>query len=224
VFERFRQADSTVARSVGGLGLGLFIARRLVDAHAGNIRVESEGEGRGAAFTVSLPPADAAVLSKRAPSDIAHAPQRTLAAELPSLEGVRVLLVDDEHDSCEMMASVLETCGATVMSASSAEDALETLNRDHVQVDVLLSDIAMPGKDGYEFIREVRAQPGSRLADVPAAAVTASAGADERERVLSAGFQMHLAKPLNPQALVHAVATLARVEGAQRGGGAIEAT
>lgn len=216
VFERFRQADRTVARSVGGIGLGLFIARRLVDAHGGTIRVESEGEGRGAAFTVSLPPAGRTVLmkTKRAPSDTAYAP----VEPAPSLDGVRVLLVEDEHDAREMMASVLEHYGATVTSASSAEAALERLTGDYGQIDVLLSDIAMPGKDGYELIREVRAQLGSNLAAVPAAAVTACAGADERERALSAGFQMHLAKPLNPEALAHAVASLAHIEVVQSAG------
>jgi CheY-like chemotaxis protein len=124
---------------------------------------------------------------------------------------VRVLLVDDEADAREMMASVLETCGATVLAASSATEALEVLSGDG-QVHVLLSDIAMPGTDGCELIRQVRVQPGARQAGIPAVAVTAGAGATERHRVLGAGFQMHLTKPLRPETLAHAVASLAQVE------------
>jgi CheY-like chemotaxis protein len=126
---------------------------------------------------------------------------------MPVLDGIRVLLVDDEPDAREMMASALETCGATVTSAASARDALETLA--HGDIDLVLSDIAMPGQDGYELIREIRAMPSSRLAGVPAAAVTAHAREDERERALAAGFQMHLAKPIHPATLAKAVAALA---------------
>jgi CheY-like chemotaxis protein len=125
---------------------------------------------------------------------------------------VRVLLVDDEPDAREVMASALQTCGASVLSASSVEGALEILTSDQARIDVLLSDVAMPGKDGYELIRHVRAQPVGDLSRIPAAAVTACAGADERQRVLTAGFQMHLIKPLRPETLAHAVATLANAE------------
>ena len=147
VFERFRQADSTAARSVGGLGLGLFIARRLVDAHGGRIGVESEGEDMGATFTVSLTTANGSLLTERPTPEIAHVSLDEPAGGLPSLQGVRVLLVDDEHDTREVMASALQTCGATVLSASSVDDALEILTSSEDRIDVLLSDIAMPGKD-----------------------------------------------------------------------------
>jgi CheY-like chemotaxis protein len=120
---------------------------------------------------------------------------------------VRVLIVDDEPDAQEVMASALESCGATVMSAGSARDALETLR--HVDFDLLLSDIAMPGQDGYELIRTIRGMPSARLASIPAAAVTAHARDDERERALAAGFHLYLTKPVHPAALAHAVATLA---------------
>jgi CheY-like chemotaxis protein/anti-sigma regulatory factor (Ser/Thr protein kinase) len=212
VFERFRQADCTVSRSVGGLGLGLFIARRLVDAHGGRIRVESEGKDRGATFTVSLPTANGSLSTEPATAAITRLPQDGPADALPSLHGVRVLLVDDESDVREVMASALQTCGASVVSASSVEGALEILTSDRDRIDVLLSDIAMPGKDGYELIRRVRAQSVGDVSRIPAAAVTACAGADERQRVLAAGFQMHLIKPLRPETLADAVATLFNAE------------
>jgi signal transduction histidine kinase len=212
VFERFRQADSTVTRSVGGLGLGLFIARCLVDAHGGRIHVQSEGKDRGAAFTVTLPLAGGSLMLAPAPSRAARRLLGESTGELASLAGVRVLLVEDESDSREMMVAILERCGATVKSASSAEAALDMLTGERGHIDVLLSDIAMPGKDGCELIREIRSQPAADLASLPAAAVTACAGADERRRVLAAGFQMHLAKPLRPDTLARAVASLAHVE------------
>jgi K+-sensing histidine kinase KdpD/ActR/RegA family two-component response regulator len=206
VFERFRQADSTTTRGVGGLGLGLFIARQLVDAQEGTIRVESEGAGRGAMFVVTLPATKGAAAGRH-PLPSTSAQAAAAVEPMPVLDGIRVLLVDDEPDAREMMASALETCGATVTSAASARDALETLS--HGDIDLVLSDIAMPGQDGYELIREIRAMSSSRLAGVPAAAVTAHAREDERERALAAGFQMHLAKPIHPATLAKAVAALA---------------
>ena len=127
---------------------------------------------------------------------------------MPALTGISVLLVDDEEDAREVMASALESCGATVISASSAREALDTLATT-ADIDLLLSDIAMPGQDGYELIRDIRAMPSARLAAIPAAAVTAHARDDERERALSAGFHMHLTKPVHPVALATAVASLA---------------
>jgi two-component system, chemotaxis family, CheB/CheR fusion protein len=137
-------------------------------------------------------------------------------ADLPSLAGLKVLLVDDEADVREMMASILETCGATVLPAASAEAALEMMAGEARRIDVLLSDIAMPGKNGYDLIREVRAKPDRRLAGVPAAAVTAAAGSEERQRALSAGFQMHIVKPLRPETLARAVASLAGMDAVAR--------
>jgi CheY-like chemotaxis protein len=207
VFDRFRQGNSTTTRSVGGLGLGLFIARHLVEAQHGSIRAESEGLDRGAAFTVRLKATASG--PNRASSATALAPVAAEPQESsPELTGIRVLLVDDEADSREMMASALQACGATVVSATSAKDALVALRRSHI--DVMLSDIAMPEKDGYELIREVRGAAAARIAALPAAAVTACVRDDEREQALAAGFQMHLAKPVHPAALVRAVATLAR--------------
>jgi signal transduction histidine kinase/BarA-like signal transduction histidine kinase len=208
VFERFRQGDSTQARRVGGLGLGLFIARHLVEAQGGTIRVDSEGVGRGTVFIVSLPLADAGVTPRSPALDSGRSPIGAGGESGPMLTGVRVLLVDDEADAREVMASALETRGATVTAAASARDAIETLT--HADFDVLLADIAMPERDGYELIRDIRLMPAARAARIPAAAVTACASVTDRERALAAGFQMHVAKPIPPGALAQTVATLAR--------------
>ncbi|MGH9372233.1 MAG: hybrid sensor histidine kinase/response regulator, partial [Vicinamibacterales bacterium] len=193
VFERFRQADSAPTRSTGGLGLGLFISRQLVEAQGGAIRAHSEGADRGATFTVSLPAVETAASARRPMSTVPAGPPAEPHEPMPVLDGLCVLLVDDEPDAREVMASALELCGATVMSAASARDALETLA--HTDIDLLLSDIAMPGQDGCELIRDIRAMPSTRVATMPAAAVTADARDDERERALAAGFHMHLTKP-----------------------------
>lgn len=204
VFERFRQADSTRARRAGGLGLGLFIARQLVEAQGGTIRVESAGSGRGATFTVTLPIAHVEPRMDRPAMRDAEARMAALPPSL--LNGVRVLIVDDEPDTREVMASALETRGAIVTAAGSTRDALATLGRS--DFDVLLADVAMPDEDGYELIQTVRSLPAARAAAIPAAAVTACASDHDRERALAAGFQMHLAKPVTPDALAHTVATL----------------
>ena len=207
VFDRFRQGNSKTTRTVGGLGLGLFIARHLVEAQEGSIRAESEGVDRGATFTVRLKGVPGGAARAAALAATALAPVEP-TPENPALAGIRVLLVDDEEDSREMMASALETCGATVVSASSAQEALGALHRWHV--DVMLSDIAMPEKDGYELIKEIRSTNAMGIASLPAAAVTACVRDDERQKALDAGFQMHLAKPVHPAALAQAVAALAR--------------
>jgi signal transduction histidine kinase/ActR/RegA family two-component response regulator len=205
VFERFRQADSATTRAVGGLGLGLFISRQLVEAQGGTLQAESAGPGTGATFIVTLPAVETTAM-RWATED---RPQRLVTNEeaMPVLTGVSVLVVDDEPDALEVMAAALEACGASVVSASSARDALDVLEQSNV--DLILSDIAMPGQDGCELIRTIRALPSLRLATIPAAAVTAHARDDERERALAAGFHMHLSKPVHPAALARAVATLA---------------
>ncbi len=211
VFERFRQADSATTRSAGGLGLGLFIARQLVEAQGGTIQAASEGTDRGATFTVVLPAAAAGTVPHPGAST---APARPAPEErLPVLTGIRVLLVDDEPDAREVMAAALELCGAKVFSAASVRTALELLATD--DVDLLLADIAMPGQDGYDLIREIRSMGSERVSGIPAAAVTAHARDDERDRALAAGFQMHLAKPVQPAALARAVATLASEKGTE---------
>jgi signal transduction histidine kinase/CheY-like chemotaxis protein len=206
VFERFRQGDNSTARTKGGLGLGLFIARQLVEAQGGSIRAESGGPGAGASFIVTMPVAAAkptrsmALLGGERPSSV--------AADVPSLHGVRVLIVDDEPDVRELMVAALEGSGASVTSVGSAHDALNVLKSS--EVDVLLADIAMPGQDGYDLIKATRALRPARAARVPAAAVTACARDDEKQRALAAGFQLHLVKPVQPEALVQTVATLLR--------------
>ena len=206
VFDRFRQADSTTTRSHGGLGLGLSIARQLVESHKGTIAVESEGRGQGSTFIVCLP------VAGQRPDRGAGQPEAqrvsTAVPASPRLDGIRILVVDDEPDTREIMAHTLEGCGATVTLAGSASDAITIL--EDREMDVLLADIAMPGEDGYSLIRRIRASGEGRVATIPAAAVTAHARDDEKRQALSAGYQMHLAKPFEPAQLAQAVETLVR--------------
>jgi CheY-like chemotaxis protein len=205
VFDRFRQAESTITRSHGGLGLGLSIVRHLVELHGGTVAVQSAGEGQGATFSVLLPVRPA----------LAEAPALVEAKEAEAspwgrtelLRGVSVLVVEDEEDTRELLITALEQCGAEVIAVSSAAEALERL--DERPPDVLVSDLAMPGEDGYALIRKVRARPAERGGRVPAAALTAYARAEDRVRSLAAGFQMHVPKPIDPADLVSMVAALA---------------
>jgi signal transduction histidine kinase/CheY-like chemotaxis protein len=206
VFDRFRQADSSSKRVHGGLGLGLAIVRHIVELHGGRARAESAGEGQGATFTVELPlslirtavtPARVHPTSEGA---LAFAPTTTLAA-------VRILVVDDEPDTLETLQHVLEACGAEVRTAVSAQEALAILAE--WRPDLLVSDIGMPGEDGYELIRKVRALAPDQGGQIPALALTAYARVEDRLRVLGAGFQMHVAKPIEPAELVAVVGSLA---------------
>jgi|KBSMisStandDraft_5_1062788.scaffolds.fasta_scaffold03936_9 signal transduction histidine kinase/CheY-like chemotaxis protein len=202
IFDRFRQGHNTATvRGAHGLGLGLFIVRRLLEAQQGEVSAESAGKDAGTTFTVSLPLSAAA-----APRRLDDPPRTRLK---PSLADVHVLVVDDEVDAREMISSALELSGATVTSASSAEEALATLTQQGACIDVILSDLAMPGDDGYQLIRSIRTSPDPVVAHLPAGAVTACAREDERQYALSAGFQLHLAKPIAPGTLVDAVAQLA---------------
>jgi CheY-like chemotaxis protein len=193
VFDRFRQGDSTTTRNHSGLGLGLSIAKQLVEAHRGSIRVESGGKGRGTAFVVTLP------LSGEV-ADVVRDSQP--ATDEPRLDGVRVLVVDDEKDAQDLIGRVLEERGAKIAVADNSATAIEIL--EHGEIDVLLADIAMPGEDGYSLIRRIRSA-GNKLASIPAAAVTAHARDDERLRALAAGFHVHVAKPVEPLELVRTV-------------------
>jgi signal transduction histidine kinase len=200
VFAPFRQADASTTREQGGLGLGLAIARQLVELHGGMVHAESGGLGRGARFIVALPAhaADETVASVLAQASAAPAPQPAPAAA-PELAGVRVLMVDDDPDARELVTTTLRFYGADVTAVESAAHALAVLGQ--VRPDVLLSDIGMSGEDGYSFIRRVRALPADQGGLVPAVAVTAYAAAGDRARSLAAGFQLHISKPFDPQEL-----------------------
>jgi CheY-like chemotaxis protein len=210
VFERFRQADSRYARAHGGLGLGLAITRHLVEMHGGTVHAASDGDGHGATFRVILPlvivHADAASVPERAhPRNIGVAP----AAPLEDLRGLRVLAVDDDTDALMLLREVLEAAGASVMIAGSAGEALALLESE-TPPDVLISDIGMPGVDGFELIGRIRRMGDETLGGIPAAALTAYARSEDRTRVLQSGFQMHLSKPINPSELAAAVRVLGR--------------
>jgi signal transduction histidine kinase/DNA-binding response OmpR family regulator len=205
VFERFRQADGSTTRRHGGLGLGLAIARHLVELHGGAISADSDGEGRGSSFTVRLPLAaadPAGARTEHAPGGGASPPARAAA-----LKGLRVLVVEDETDTRELVAFALTAAGAEVKTAAQAREALDTL--EGWTPDVLVSDIGMPGVDGYAFIGEVRRREADSGGRLPAVALTAYAGVEDRRRAIAAGFQTHLAKPLDPAEMVAVVASLA---------------
>lgn len=203
VFERFRQQDATTSRKHGGLGLGLSIVRYLTEAHGGTVSVSSPGEGRGATFTLWLP-----LSHVRQEADRAAAPEHPR----PSLSGVRVLVVDDEADARELLTLVLEGCGADVLSVGSAGEALHVLSRD--QLDILLADIGMPDRDGYDLIRAIRELPPEMGGTIHAVAVTAYASLRERDEALAAGYNWHVAKPVDPDYVAGIVAQAAgRVPG-----------
>jgi PAS domain S-box-containing protein len=212
VFDRFRQADMGTTRRHGGLGLGLAIVRHLVELHGGTVSAESEGEGRGATFSVTLPSAGGLGLgAPEVEGENLNTKADLAASGLHSLKGVRVLAVDDEADAQQLIAEILKQCGAQVRVAASAAEALEVLRRwlPHV----LLSDIGMSGGDGYALIEQVRALPAELGGETPAAALTAYAGPDAQARALSSGYQAHIAKPVEPAELSALVASLA--EGAK---------
>ena len=201
-FERFSQADSTTTRQHGGLGLGLAIARHLVEIHGGSIAAESAGDGKGATFTIKLRLMEAAVGAHNF-NDVS---QPTPPAQ--SLSGVNVLLVDDDSDTLALMATALSRRQANVTAVSSAGEAIQAIRQK--RPDVLVSDIAMPGEDGYGLIQKVRSLENGQVANIPAVAITAYAKEEDRKRALSSGFQIYLAKPVEVTELVSVVARAAR--------------
>ena len=202
VFDRFRQADSSTTRSYGGLGLGLAIVRHLVELHGGTVSAESEGVGKGATFSATFP-----LLAERTePLTLGHSSDN-MRLDSQSLNGLRVLLVDDEQEAREIITTVIARTGAEVKSCESVREALAVLNR--WKPDVLVSDIAMPEEDGYSLIAKVRSLPEDQGGSIPAAAFSAYARDEDRKRALEAGYQMHIAKPISSGQLVTMIARLA---------------
>lgn len=206
VFERFRQADSSTRRKHGGLGLGLAIVKNLTELHGGAVRAKSPGVNQGATFSIALPLT--VVQHKDDPQERQPRVQGTEQEfNPPSLKGVKVLVVDDEPDARELVRRVLESADAAVITVGSAQEALERLIQEGP--DVLVSDIGMPDEDGYDLIRRVRALPQDKGGATPALALTAFARSEDRQRAFMAGFQLHVAKPVEPSELVAVVASLA---------------
>ncbi|HVH44063.1 MAG TPA: ATP-binding protein [Labilithrix sp.] len=216
IFERFKQADASTTRAHGGLGLGLSISKNLVEMHGGTIEASSAGEGRGAMFVVRFPVSplreplyedaheeDTSMTGRRQPKDVPR-----------ELDGLHVLVVDDEADSRELVAILLADFGCRVVQAASMNEALKSM--EPTPPDVILSDIGMPGGDGYSLISAIRSMPAARGGNTPAASLTAYAGSEDRRRALLAGFNVHVAKPVDPQELVSVVASLARLGSAMR--------
>jgi CheY-like chemotaxis protein/anti-sigma regulatory factor (Ser/Thr protein kinase) len=201
VFDRFRQADSTTTRQHGGLGLGLAIARHLVEIHGGMIKAESDGDGRGASFTIKLPLIDQTLSTADFDEEkIARSPQL--------LSGLNVLLVDDDSDTLKLMTTALTRRQANVTAVSSAGEAIQAITQK--RPDVLVSDIAMPDEDGYGLIAKVRSLENGQTDSIPAVAITAYAKEEDRARALSSGFQIYLAKPVELTELISVVARAAR--------------
>lgn len=207
VFDRFRQADASTTRAHGGLGLGLAIVRQLADMHGGSVRVESAGQGKGATFIVQLPIGPTSAIEPRSEEWNGESNGKpSFDCASADLSGLRVLVVDDDLDSRNLLKRVLVECGAEVEVADSAEVAIAKIDRFGPHL--LVSDIGMPTRDGYDMIREIRSKGKSGRA-LPAVALTAFARFEDRQRALLAGFQMHLMKPVNPSELTAAVASLA---------------
>jgi PAS domain S-box-containing protein len=205
VFDRFRQGETSTGRQYGGLGLGLAIVRHIVELHGGVVRAESAGDNCGATFTVDLP-FNATPVATVVPQPAHRRVESDDVGRLINLSGLRVLVVDDEADARELMRMVLRSSGAEVMATACAEEALEQLEQWHP--DILVSDIGLPGDDGYVLIQKLREREAERGRSIPAIALTAYARAEDRTRALSAGFQMHVAKPLEPADFVAIIASL----------------
>ena len=217
VFERFHQADASFTRALGGLGLGLAIARHLVELHGGTIDVHSDGDGRGARFTVRLPIAAGRARAAAEPGASASSgPAPRGRTPLPDLGGLDVLVVDDEQDGRDVIREILAQAHARVTVAASAAEAMDVIAR--LRPAVLVSDIGMPDEDGFTLMRRVRALPEHRGGRIPAVALTAYARAIDRQQAMMAGYDIHLGKPVDPGELVDVVASLAARDAAAPGG------
>jgi CheY-like chemotaxis protein len=208
VFEPFRQATGGSMRRHGGLGLGLSIVRHIVEQHGGEISAQSAGLNLGSKFTVRFPVLAASQLPSEPVLRHPIARDSLVVARLGRLDGLRVLVVDDEQNSSEALSVLFNSCGADARVAGSAPEALNMF--DAWQPDILVSDIAMPGEDGYSLIRKVRLRSPQRGGNTPAVALTAYAKIEDRVSILGAGFQMYLSKPADPNELVAVIRRLAR--------------
>ncbi|MBD2358669.1 PAS domain-containing protein [Tolypothrix sp. FACHB-123] len=195
VFDSFRQADSSITRTFGGLGLGLAIVRHIVELHGGTVKAQSPGEGQGATFTVRLP----LLLTSTSTTEV-----EASTTEMGTLQGIQILAVDDEADNLELVTFILEEAGATAIAVSSAKEVLEVLNQK--VPDILLADIGMPEMDGYTLLQKIRALPPQQGGQLKAIALTAYAGEINQRQALEAGFQMYLSKPVDPDELLVAIA------------------
>jgi PAS domain S-box-containing protein len=210
VFDRFRQADASSTREFGGLGIGLSIVRHIIEMHGGGVSASSPGRGRGATFMIRLPLISTLRQARLEGLRVEAPPPPPVERKSPEnghrLDGVRVLLVEDNPDTLDMLKFIFDESGADVIAATSVDEALSALER--FKPDALVSDIAMPDRDGYDLISEIRSREPERGGKIPAVAVTAYARAEDRVRVLAAGFQMHISKPIDPDELIAVVASL----------------
>jgi CheY-like chemotaxis protein len=206
VFDTFRQSDSKSTRSHGGLGVGLSIAKHLVELHGGSIEARSEGSGKGAEFVVTLPVSPLISTTLGVAKVPATTPERRALERPPVLAGLSVLIVDDEEDARDLLRVVVESCDARAHVAAGVEQALSILASEHV--DVIVSDIGMPGQDGHDFIRAVRSLPDQGKAGIPAIALTAFARGEDRTQALLAGFNLHMSKPVELGELLVSLADL----------------
>jgi diguanylate cyclase len=207
VFERFRQADASTTRHHGGLGLGLAIVRQITELHGGKVQAQSEGRGRGATFTVRLPVTRSAPQVTSMPH---HAPGVGRSPAIVDLSGIKVLVVDDEPDTLDLMHTLLSSCGGRALVAGSALEALRLLKEEHPNV--LVSDIGMPDIDGYELVRRVRGHSDPQVAGIAAIALTAFTLPQDVERAREAGFDSHIPKPVDTTALLEAVRSAGKRE------------